>query len=310
MRGLEHIQYKKVFKSTSANPLYIIAGIRETWKSNPVLMANATMSGIAFSIMALGWKGFVYGPGILFLAYSFQVVINIFKGRDSLQFTSASLQMMFTSMIIPAPFYAWPGMNLLFAPSGMQPMFYIIGFTFAMGWISSSFRDKPWLLIVMEVYYSTRFFPFSSYFKKPSCTAAGTSFSQGDSTSLRTKFSDNRRGSGSERGRLFASYGPGSNYRNRMRSNTTMEGSRKNQSELTLLGLWTLIASYMSWSAGRFIINATPAMAVVGGSESRCCGVQQACQHSQGLEELGIGTPKTRFRSLWPATKARPVSPL
>ena len=127
IRGLEQIQYKKVFKSTSANPLYIIAGIRETWKSNPVLMANATMSGIAFSIMALGWKGFVYGPGILFLAYSFQVVINIFKGRDSLQFTSASLQMMFTSMIIPAPFYAWPGMNLLFAPSGMQPMFYIIG---------------------------------------------------------------------------------------------------------------------------------------------------------------------------------------
>ena len=62
IRGLEQIQYKKVFKSTSANPLYIIAGIRETWKSNPVLMSNATMAGIAFSIMALGWKGFVYGP--------------------------------------------------------------------------------------------------------------------------------------------------------------------------------------------------------------------------------------------------------
>ena len=112
-------------------------------------MASATMSGIAFSVLALGWKGFVYGPGILFLAYSFQVAINIFGRKDSLQFTSAALQMMLTSILIPFAFYAWPGMNLLFAPSGMQPMFYIIGFTFAVGWVSSSFRDKPWLLEAM-----------------------------------------------------------------------------------------------------------------------------------------------------------------
>ena len=149
IRAIEQINHKKLFKTTSANPLYIIAGMRETWKRNPSLMANATMSGIAFSIMALGWKGFVYGPGILFLAYSFQVAINIFKRRDSIQFTSAALQMMIVSILVPAPFYAWPGMNLLFAPSGMQPMFYIIGFTFAMGWVSSSFRDKPWLLVVL-----------------------------------------------------------------------------------------------------------------------------------------------------------------
>ena len=41
-------------------------------------------------------------------------------------------------------------MNLLFAPSGMQPMFYIIGFTFAAGWVSVSFRDKPWLMVLVS----------------------------------------------------------------------------------------------------------------------------------------------------------------
>ncbi|RJU87601.1 MAG: hypothetical protein DWB89_01445, partial [Candidatus Poseidoniales archaeon] len=110
IRAIEKIDHNKLFKSTSTNPLYIIAGMRETWKRNPSLMANASMSGIAFSIMALGWKGFVYGPGILFLAYSFQVAINIFKGRDSIQFTSAALQMMLVAILVPAPFYAWPGM--------------------------------------------------------------------------------------------------------------------------------------------------------------------------------------------------------
>ena len=150
IKALENLDHKKVFESASPNPLYVIAGMRETWRNNPKLMANATMSGIAFSVMALGWKGFVYGPGILFLAYSFQVAVNIFRGRDSLQFTSAALQMMITCIVLPAPFYAWPGMNLLLAPSGMQPMFYIIGFTFAVGWVSSSFRDKPWLLIIIS----------------------------------------------------------------------------------------------------------------------------------------------------------------
>ena len=313
IRGLEQIQYKKVFKSTSANPLYVIAGLRETWKSNPVLMANATMSGIAFSIMALGWKGFVYGPGILFLAYSFQVVINIFKGRDSLQFTSASLQMMFTSMIIPAPFYAWPGMNLLFAPSGMQPMFYIIGFTFAMGWISSSFRDKPWLLVVMggSVLFGSILSILFILQEAQLYSGWDILFTGGFYFSKNKIFLTIGEAQAPERGRLFASYGPlVAIIAIGCALILLWRGSRKNQSELTLLGLWTLIASYMSWSAGRFIINATPAMAVVGGiGISMLWGAASLPTFSKVWRNSGIGTPRTRFKSLWPATKARPGIP-
>jgi len=56
--------------------------------------------------------------------------------------------MMLTAFVIPLPFYCWPGLSLLFDPSGFQPMFYIIGFTLALGWVSSSYRDKPWLLVL------------------------------------------------------------------------------------------------------------------------------------------------------------------
>ncbi|HIG33401.1 MAG TPA: hypothetical protein EYQ11_00770 [Candidatus Poseidoniales archaeon] len=313
IRAIEKIDHKKLFKTTSPNPLYIIAGMRETWKRNPSLMANATMSGIAFSIMALGWKGFVYGPGILFLAYSFQVAINIFKGRDSIQFTSAALQMMIISILVPAPFYAWPGMNLLFAPSGMQPMFYIIGFTFAMGWISSSFRDKPWLLVVLGG--STLFGSILSllFILQESGFYNGWDilFTGGFYFSKNKIFGTIGEAQAPERGVLFASYGPvvamiaiGCAFL------LLWRGSRKNKSELTLLGLWTIIATYMAWSAGRFIINATPAMAAVGGiGISMLWGAASLPAFAKVWRNSGIGTPRTRFKSLWPATKARPGVP-
>ena len=313
IRAIEKIDHNKLFKTTSTNPLYIIAGMRETWHRNPSLMANASMAGIAFSIMALGWKGFVYGPGILFLAYSFQVAINIFKGRDSIQFTSAALQMMLVAILIPAPFYAWPGMNLLFAPSGMQPMFYIIGFTFAMGWVSSSFRDKPWLLVVLGG--STLFGSILAllYILQESNLFSGWDilFTGGFYFSKNKIFGTIGEAQAPERGVLFASYGPivaliaiGCAFL------LLWRGSRKNKSELTLLGLWTIIATYMAWSAGRFIINATPVMAVVGGiGISMLWGAASLPSFTKVWRNSGIGTPRTRFKSLWPATKARPGVP-
>jgi len=313
IRAIGHIDHNRIFKSTSTNPLYIIAGMRETWKRNPSLMANASMAGIAFSIMALGWKGFVYGPGILFLAYSFQVAINIFKGRDSLQFTSAALQMMLVAILIPTPFYAWPGMNLLFAPSGMQPMFYIIGFTFAMGWVSSSFRDKPWLLVVLggSALFGSILALLYILQVRDLFNGWDILFTGGFYFSKNKIFGTIGEAQAPERGVLFASYGPivaliaiGCAFL------LLWRGSRKNKSDLTLLGLWTIIATYMAWSAGRFIINATPVVAVVGGiGISMLWGSASLPAFTKVWRNSGIGTPRTRFKSLWPATKARPGVP-
>ena len=46
-------------------------------KGNAV--ANASLAGAAFGVVALGWKGFVVGPSILFLAYFAQVSLNLFR---------------------------------------------------------------------------------------------------------------------------------------------------------------------------------------------------------------------------------------
>ena len=313
MRALEGVDGKKTFQSASSNPLYVIAGIRETWRRNPQMMANATMSGIAFSVMALGWKGFVYGPGILFLAYSFQVAVNIFRGRDSLQFTSAALQMMLTATLIPIPFYAWPGLELIFAPSGLQPMFYIIGFTFAVGWVSSSFRDKPWLLVIMSgsALFGSILALLFILQQAELYNGWDILFTGGFYFSKNKIFGTIGEAQAPDRGVLFASYGPIVAIIAICCAFVLLwRGSRRNRSGLTLLGLWTIIATYMAWTAGRFIINATPAMAVVGGiGISMLWGAANFPAFSKVWRNSGIGTPRSRFRSIWPASKARPGVP-
>jgi len=71
VKAMDEITNKRLFTTPSLNPLYIIAGIREMWLRNPTVMSNATLSGVSFAVVALGWKGFVYGPGILFIACYF-----------------------------------------------------------------------------------------------------------------------------------------------------------------------------------------------------------------------------------------------
>ncbi|MEC9001129.1 MAG: STT3 domain-containing protein, partial [Candidatus Thermoplasmatota archaeon] len=311
VRALDNLGTERLFQNPSSSPLYLVAGIRETWHRNSRSMAFATLSGISFATVALGWKGFVYGPGILFLAYAGQIILNMFRKRDSLPLTSATLQMLLTSFLIPLPFYMWPGLNLVFDPSGFQPMFYIIGFTLALGWVASSFRDKPWLLVlgtgglliggILAILYILQQLEYYNGWD--------ILFTGGFYFSKNKIFGTIGEAQAPSRGVLFASYGPvvaliavGCAFVLMWR------GARRERQSHLLLGLWVVIATYMAWSAGRFIFNATPAMAVVGGIGLMM--LWEGANFSSFVKEWrrsGIGTPRTRFRSIWPATKRNPA---
>jgi len=313
VRAIEGLGTERMFTTPSSNPLYLVAGIRETWRRNPRTMTYATLSGISFATVALGWKGFVYGPGILFLAFAGQIALNMFRRRDSLPLTSTTLQMLLTTFLIPLPFYNWPGLNLVFDPSGFQPMFYIIGFTIALGWVSSAFRDKPWLLVlasgtmliggILAILYVLQ--ELEIYNGWDILFTGGFYFSKNKI------FGTIGEAQAPSRGVLFASYGPivaliavGCALLLMWRG-----AKRERQSHL-LLGIWVVIATYMAWSAGRFIFNATPAMAVVGGLGIAM--MWKAANFSAFVKEWrrsGIGTPRSRWSSVWPATKKNSAIP-
>ena len=313
VRAVDDLGTERLFQNPSSSPLYLLAGIRETWHRKPRAMAFATLSGISFATVALGWKGFVYGPGILFLAYSGQIVLNMFRKRDSLPLTSATLQMLLTSFFIPLPFYMWPGLNLIFDTSGFQPMFYIIGFTVALGWVASSFRDKPWLLVlgtgglliggILAILYILQ--QLEIYNGWDILFTGGFYFSKNKI------FGTIGEAQAPSRGVLFASYGPVVALIAVACAFVLMwRGARRERQSHLLLGLWVIIATYMAWSAGRFIFNATPAMAVVGGIGLMM--LWEGADFTSFVKEWrrsGIGTPRTRFRSVWPATKGNPAIP-
>ena len=62
VRALDELGTERMFQNPSSSPLYLVAGIRETWHRNPRAMAFATLSGISFATVALGWKRFRIRP--------------------------------------------------------------------------------------------------------------------------------------------------------------------------------------------------------------------------------------------------------
>ena len=313
IRALNGIGSERMFRDPNANPLYMVAGIREMWKRNPVVMAYATLAGISFSTVALGWKGFVYGPGILFLAFAAQIVLNMFRRRDSLPLTSAAMQMMLTTFIIPLPFYIWPGLNLLWAPSGFQPMFYIVGFTFALGWVASSFRDKPWLLVLGSggVLFGGILALLWILQTAEIYDGWDILFTGGFYFSKNKIFGTIGEAQAPSRGVLFASYGPVVTLIALGYAFIALwQGARSEKQGLSLVGIWALIAAYMAWSAGRFIFNATPAMAVVGAIG--IAALWKMADFSGFVKEwrrAGIGTPRARWKSIRPASAKKPMIP-
>ena len=113
------------------------------------------------------------------------------------------------------------------------------------------------------------------------------------------------------RGVLFASFGPivtliALGYAFIL----LWRGAREEKQGLSLVGLWVLIASYMAWTAGRFILNATPAMAVVGAIG--IAALWNMADFSGFIKEwrrAGIGTPRARFRSARTASVKKPMIP-
>ena len=313
VKAMDEITNQRLFTTPSLNPLYIIAGIREMWLRNSKVMTNATLSGVSFAIVALGWKGFVYGPGILFIAFAFQIFFNMFRRRDSLPITAASLQMMLTAFVIPLPFYCWPGLNLLFDASGFQPMFYIIGFTFALGWIASSYRDRPWLLVLVSTIVLMGTILVTLFLLQAAEIYDGWDilFTGGFYFSKNKIFGTIGEAQAPSRGVLFASYGPiVSLIAIIVAVMLLWRGARKEKQSHILLGLWVLIAIYMAWSAGRFIFNATPAISVVGGiGIAMMWNYANFSGFTKEWRKSGIGTPRSRFWANWSASKRHPGIP-
>ena len=128
--------------------------------SAPMPSPMPLLAGVAIGITGLAWKGFVYGPSVLFLVYAVQVVFNLFRSRDSTTLSTLFLAMTGTTLIMCVPYYGHPMIGTVFSGAGLLPLLFVIFFAIVAMIITTGYRDKPWtLLIGSGLVFTLVFFP-------------------------------------------------------------------------------------------------------------------------------------------------------
>ena len=267
LRAVKYSGSARITKTTSAHPMSFIRAFGDVAKHRQAAMANAVLAGVAFGIVALGWKGFVVGPAILFLAYALQVALNMFRRRDSTTLSVMFLVMSATIFLMALPFYGHPQFDLVFDSTGLQPFLFIFGFTLAIAFVTTGFRDKPWLLVLGTLgALATVFFAILYVLKTLELSNAWDVLFTGSGYFTKTKiFGTVAEANAPNRAQLFASFGPITFLLALiMGGGLLWRGMRHRNGTALVFGVWVFAATFMAWNAARFMFNATPIMAVLG----------------------------------------------
>ena len=267
LRAVKYAGSERLVRTTSIRPLDLLRAMGAVAEQRKYAMSNAVLAGVAFATASLGWKGFVVGPAILFLAYAAQVALNMFRRRDSTILSTLFLTMLLTNFLIALPFYAHPQLNLVLDGTGLQPFLFILLFTVVIMLITTGFRDKPWLLVLGTLAVGATVFLASLYvLKLANISNAWDVLFTGSGYFTKTKiFGTVAEANAPDRGYMFASFGPIVFVFALVIGLTSLWRTFSQRSQISLVfAVWMFTASYMSWTAARFLFNATPVVAVMG----------------------------------------------
>ena len=267
LRAVKYAGSERLVRTTSIRPIDMMRAMGAVAQERKYAMSNAVLAGVAFGAASLGWKGFVAGPAILFLAYAAQVALNMFRRRDSTILSTLFLTMLLTNLLIALPFYAHPQMNLMLDGTGLQPFLFILLFTVVIMYITTGFRDKPWLLVLGTLAVGATVFLSALYvLKVTNLSNAWDVLFTGSGYFTKTKiFGTVAEANAPDRGYMFASFGPIVFVFALVVGLTSLWRTFSQRSQIALVfAVWIFAASYMSWTAARFLFNATPVVAVMG----------------------------------------------
>ncbi|MDA1131169.1 MAG: hypothetical protein O3B00_06680, partial [archaeon] len=302
LRAVKYAGSERLSKTTSSSLSGLISSVNDVMTQRKAAFANAVLAGVAFGVVSLGWKGFVVGPSILFIAYAVQVALNMFRRRDSTALNVLFLTMLVVNLMMALPFYGHPQLDLVFDGTGLQPFLFILGFTIAISYVTIGFRDKPWLLVLGTLLIGgIVFFGILFVLKFFEISNAWDVLLTGSGYFAKTKIFDTvAEANAPQRGQLFASFGPILFVISlAMGVLLAWDGLRTRKQTSVVFSIWIFAACFMSWNAARFMFNATPAIAILGAS-----GMASLWKWSnwEGLNrswrKFGIRTPADRITGM------------
>jgi len=300
LRAVKYAGTERLIRTSSATPLAFFHSISAVITQRKGAFAAAVLAGVSFGIVSLGWKGFVVGPSIIFLAYAAQVALNMFRRRDSTTLNVLFLTLLSVNFLMAIPFYAHPQIDLILNGTGLQPFLFIIGFTLAISFVTTGFRDKPWLLILGVLASAGAVFFLALWLlKQANLSNSWDVLFTGSGYFTKTKiFGTVAEANAPDRGQLFAQFGPITFVLSLIMGVLCLWSALRERKQTKLVfGVWILAASFMAWTAARFMFNATPAIAILG-----AWGIVSLWKWANwdGLlktwRKLGIRSPEDRIR--------------
>ncbi len=267
MKAMKYSGSDRLTRNSSPRLSSILTSFGVVARERKAAMSFAILAGVSFGVASLGWKGFVVGPSILFLAYFVQVALNMFRRRDSTTINTLFLTMLGVNLLMAIPFYGHPEFDLIFNGTGLQPFLFVLGFSVVIAYITTGFRDKPWLLVLGTLTVAALiFFTILWTLKQFDISNAWDVLFTGSGYFTKTKiFGTVAEANPPDRGQLFAQLGPIVLVLALTMGIYSLWSSlrTRNQSHL-VFGIWIFAATYMAWTAARFMFNATPAVAILG----------------------------------------------
>jgi len=300
LKAAKYAGSDRLLRETSPSMSTFLKSFSAVANERQAALSYAVLAGVSFGVVSLGWKGFIVGPAILFLAYALQVALNMFRRRDSTTLSVLFLSMLAVNFLMALPFYGNPQINLVLDGTGLQPFLFISIFTIAIAFVTTGFRDKPWLLVLGVLGASGGvFFGVLYLLKIADLSNAWDVLFTGGGYFTKTKiFGTVAEANATDRGQLFAQFGPITFLLALVMGVLCLvSGLRKREHTNLIFGVWILAASYMAWSAARFMFNATPAIAVLG-----AWGIVSLWKWAnwdgmvRAWKKYGIRTPEDRIR--------------
>ncbi len=155
LRSLEELGGEKRWVSDWKKGEEIKKGLAKFFGKNKRALLYSAMAGMALGTLALTWKGYSYAVVIILVYFLVQLVIDKFRGEDSLGITISIFVMIMLVFLVALPWYGKTPAGalekfttLIQWPLGryFQIPFVIFLGSFGLGVYFSVTRDLPWVL--------------------------------------------------------------------------------------------------------------------------------------------------------------------
>ena len=208
LRAVKYAGSSRISKTTSPHPLSFVRASR----TSP-LTAKPPWPTLPWPVWLrhVAWVERVRRRSVHpLLGLRLQVALNMFRRRDSTSLSVMFLVMLTTTFLMALPFYAHPQLNLVLDSTGLQPFLFIFGFTIAIAFVTTGFRDKPWLLVLGTLGgVAAVFFVLLYVLKTLNLSDAWDVLFTGSGYFTKTKiFGTVAEANAPNRAQLFASFGP------------------------------------------------------------------------------------------------------